>query len=242
MNFSLLGNFTLFKKVVFFMSEKRYLNTGKIHLFMFEHFAKEKSDFLRKKDKSRKGCIDKDAVKIVNEINSKKGFYTTSSCAGRIVLLEIKSKRKDECNWVFAKHDKVNFNEMNKIIKNYKKNLELPLKAYNKEETSFESSFNSQLWFKQQPLILHVACRNLDAANKLLDMSRKIFRRAGIIGVTNRKVMVEIIGDERLETIIADKIFVADSNYIKQLVKYANVNFAENKKKSERLFKIVKFL
>ncbi|MBI2659990.1 hypothetical protein HYX07_02415, partial [Candidatus Woesearchaeota archaeon] len=56
---------------------------------MFDNFAKEKSDFLRKKDKSKKGFIDKDAVKIVNCINSKSDYYTTSSCAGRIVLLEM---------------------------------------------------------------------------------------------------------------------------------------------------------
>ena len=63
-------------------------------------------------------------------------------------------------------------------------------------------------------MILHVACRNLEAANKLLEVSRKIFRRAGIIGITKRKVMIELIGDERLDTIIADKDFVADGHYI----------------------------
>ena len=88
---------------------------------MFDYFSKEKSDFLKKKDKSKKGCVDKDIKEIADEINSKKDYYTTSSCSGRIVLLEMKSKRKDECNWIFANHDKVDFNEMNKIIKNYKK-------------------------------------------------------------------------------------------------------------------------
>ena len=86
----------------------------------------------------------------------------------------------------------------------------------------------------------HIACRNLDAADKLLVSARKIFRRAGVIGITDRKVMVEIIVDKRLETIIADKDFVADENYIKQLVKYANENFVENKKKSNKLLKILK--
>ncbi|MBI3035394.1 hypothetical protein HYY71_03655 [Candidatus Woesearchaeota archaeon] len=60
---------------------------------MFDHFAKEKSDFLRKKDKSKKGCIDRDIKEIVDIINSKKDYYATSSCAGRIVLLEMKSKK-----------------------------------------------------------------------------------------------------------------------------------------------------
>ena len=97
-----------------------------------------------------------------------------------------------------------------------------------------------QIWFKQQPLILHIACRNLDTAKKFLEVSRKIFRRAGIIGITNRKVMIEIIGDERLETIIADKNFVIGEDYLKHLIKYADENFVENKKKSEKFLKIVK--
>mgnify|MGYP001607554832 CR=1 FL=1 len=42
---------------------------------MFNYFAKEKTDFLKKKDKSKKGSIDKDAVKIVNAFNSKNDYY-----------------------------------------------------------------------------------------------------------------------------------------------------------------------
>ncbi|MBI3035395.1 hypothetical protein HYY71_03660 [Candidatus Woesearchaeota archaeon] len=108
-----------------------------------------------------------------------------------------------------------------------------------KEKACFGSGFKHQIWLKQQPLILHIACRKLDAANKLLETSRKTFRRAGIIGITKRKVMIEIIGDERLETIVSDKNFVADGNYIRQLAKYANENFEENKRKSERFLKLL---
>ena len=187
---------------------------------MFDHFAKEKSDFLKKKDKSKKGCVDEDAKEIVDLVNSKKDFYTTSSCSGRIVLLKMKSKKKNKCDWIFTKHNKVNFEEINDSIKN-------------------KTKIKYGIYFKQQPLILHIACRNLDAANKLLNASRKIFRRAGIIGVTNRKAMIEIIGDERIETIICDKDFVADGEYIKELIKYANLNFVENKRKSERFLKII---
>lgn len=215
---------------------------------MFNHFTKEKSDFLKKKDKSKKGYVDKDVKEIIDLLNSKKDYYTTSSCAGRIVLLEMKSKIKDECDWIFTKHDKVKFEEIENALNEYnnnnknKKNRELPLKVSKKEETSFGSNAKNPIWFKQQPLILHVACRNLDAANKLLNISRKIFRRAGIIGITNRKVMVEIIGDERLETIIAGKNFVADESYIKNLVKYANENFDDNGKKTERFLKSIQNL
>ncbi|MBI2650719.1 hypothetical protein HYX04_05425, partial [Candidatus Woesearchaeota archaeon] len=187
---------------------------------MFDHFAKEKSDFLGKRDKSKKGRIDKDVAGIVNTINSKKDYYTTSSCAGRIVLLEMKSKRKDECSWIFAKHGEVNSSE-----------IENSLKRYNTKNKK-NKKIKNQIWFRQQPVILHVACRNLDAAKKLLDAARKIFKHSGIISVSDRKIVVEIIGNERIEAIIADKDFAMDENSIKKLIKYANENFEENKRKS----------
>lgn len=185
---------------------------------MFDYFIKEKSDFLKKKDKSRKGHIDRDIKEIINEINSKNNYYTTSSCSGRIVLLEMKSKRKNECGWILAKHDKVKFNEIKNHLKNKIKN---------------------EIWLKQEPLILHVRCRDLESAKKLLDISRKIFKRAGIISLSEKKIVVEIIGSERIDAIIADKNFVADGNYLKQLIKYANRNFEDNKEKCEGFLRML---
>lgn len=188
---------------------------------MFDYFGKEKKDFLDKEDKSKKGCIDKDALEIVNEINSKKDYYTTSSCSGRIVLLEKLSGRKNESKWIFSRHDKVNFNEILKPLNNLK-------------------NIKNEIWFKQEPLILHVRCRNINAAKRLLDISRRIFKRAGIISLSERKIVIEIIGSEKIDTIVADKDFFADENYLKQLIKYANENFDENKRKSIKFLKIIK--
>lgn len=189
---------------------------------MLDYFQKEKSDFLRKKDKSRKGHIDKGIVNILNQINSKKDYYTTSSCAGRIVLLEKFSKKKNESSWLFVKHNKIKFNEIANQLRNNK--------------------IKNEVWFKQEPLILHVRCRNINAAKRFLDASRKIFKRAGVISLSDKKIVIEIIGSERIDTIIADKNFIADRDYIKEVVGYANKNFVENKKKNERFREIIKKL
>lgn len=224
---------------------------------MFDHFAKEKSDFLGKKDKSRKGSIDKGVIKIINALNSKKDYYTTSSCSGRIVLLEMKFRKKNECRWIFMRHDKVTLNDINNAlikyhnnIKNNKTNKKIKYKgamSMPSAQKFAEGGLNKTLakndvkiWLKQQPIILHVACRNLDAAKRLLDASRKIFKHSGIIGVTDKKVTIEIIGNERIETVIADQNFVADEEYLNNLVKYSNKNFEENERKSERFLKIMR--
>jgi len=52
--------------------------------------------------------------------------------------------------------------------------------------------------------------------------------------------MVEIIGSERIDAIIADRNFAADEKYLKNLVKYANRNFEENKGKGERFLIAIK--
>lgn len=189
---------------------------------MLEQFEKEKRDFLKKKDKSKKGSIDSDIVKLINEINLKRDYYTTSSCSGRIVLLEMKSKRKNECRWIFTKHDKVNFREIFCFLKNQK--------------------FRYPIWFKQQPIILHVACRNIDAARELLDAARKIFKHSGILSVNERKVVVEIIGNERIETVVADKNFACGEIFVKNLIKYVNRNFEENRNRINKLLSLMREL
>ena len=69
-----------------------------------------------------------------------------------------------------------------------------------------------------------------------------MFKRSSIISITSKKVMLEIIGSEHLNTIMADKNFAAGKRYVSHLVMYANKNFAVNKKKSERLLKSIKKL
>ncbi len=192
---------------------------------MPEYFEKEKKDFLNKIDKSKKGSIDKDALKLVSGINSKANYYTTSSCAGRIVLLEKLSRKKNKCRWLLVKHSKVTSNEIYNCLKDYK-----------------SKNNGNEVWFKQEPLIIHVRCKNIEAAKRFLDASRKLYKRTGIISLNDKKIMIELIGNERIDTIIANQGWIADVNYIKELVKHANRNFMENKKKISKFLKIIKKL
>lgn len=51
-------------------------------------FSRWKAQSLSKADLSRKGSVDEDAVAVVELLNSREEFFTTSSCAGRILLLD----------------------------------------------------------------------------------------------------------------------------------------------------------
>lgn len=51
-------------------------------------FSRWKAQCLGKADLSRKGSVDEDAVDVVRLLNAQEQFFTTSSCAGRVVLLD----------------------------------------------------------------------------------------------------------------------------------------------------------
>ena len=137
-------------------------------------FDKEKKDCLNKIDKSKKGLVDKEIKQLVDHINSLPDYYTTSSCSGRILLIKRpKSGKKCDVEFLFSKHGKVDFNEIKNKLKN---------------------TPEEDLWFRQESMILHVACRTIENAQKILDLSTLAgFKHSGII-TTRKKIVVEIIG------------------------------------------------
>ena len=122
-------------------------------------FTKEKQGFLSKKDKSKKGSIDKEIVPLITLINRHPNYYTTSSCSGRIVLLLRPTSKKNEASWLLVSHAAV------------KARIIMQILAQNQGKT---------IWLKQEALIMHVRCRNVSAAVKFLDTVRPLYKRAGI--------------------------------------------------------------
>ena len=51
-------------------------------------FSSEKARVLSKVDLSRKGSVDEPCSGLVSYINSLEQFYTTSSCSGRLAILQ----------------------------------------------------------------------------------------------------------------------------------------------------------
>lgn len=179
-------------------------------------FDNEKKNCLNKKDKSKKKAIDKDIKPLIDLINSLKDYYTTSSCSGRILLIEKKSDKKQDARFAFAEHKTANFKEIKESLKKLPKN---------------------DLWLKQESIIMHICCRNLEAAEKLLKIVRDLgIKRAGIINI-NKRIIIEIIGTEAMETIIArDGKRLVNDDYLKILVKETNSKLERNKKKIGELY------
>ena len=180
-------------------------------------FDKEKKEFLGKRDKSRKGSVDKKIKKLVDKINSLDNFYTTSSCSGRILLSAIpKSNKKNEVQYLFCSHKKIKYNDLNKII----------IKKLPKDD----------VWLRVDPVILHAACKDINNAKELLNIARDIgFRRSGVISV-GRKLVLELVSTEKIEAIVSRKgKLLIDKDYLKVLVNEGNKKLERTWKKIDRL-------
>lgn len=189
-------------------------------------FNIDKRNILSKKDKSKKGTIDKPIIEMINFLNSLDDYYTTSSCSGRILILKIPaSKRKDKVEWLLTKHSPVNIEEVKDALKRFTNN-------YNKGD---------ELWFKQEPLIIHIAARSIEKAERLLDIAKLSgFKKSGVIALS-RRFVVEIEGTDFLSTIIGinGKILVNDE-YMESLIGIGNKKLLNNLKRKDKLFKNMK--
>jgi len=185
------------------------------HMYSMDRFAKQKRHAVNKLGMSMAvGDVDEGIVSLLKAINSLEGYYTTSSCAGRIQLFQDlgnKIRNKQIACW----HRRVKYREVPKEFK--------PVKGV--------------LYFKCEPPILHIAARTLEAAGKLLVAARESgFKRSGIQSVKPERFMVELVSTESIDAPIMEggKKLVPET-YIKYLVKAANRKYAAAQAKIRKL-------
>lgn len=172
-------------------------------------FENEKKNCLNKLDRSKKGFIDEEIKELVELINSSEKYYTTSSCSGRIVLL--KGLKKNRCEWLFVSHKEAELNDIK------------------------SACLSGEVWLREEGMILHVCCRTLDDAQKLVDICRSVgFRRTGVQSL--KKLAVEVGSSDCVDVLIAKNgRILADDNYLRILVEEANKKLRINLEKIEKL-------
>jgi tRNA wybutosine-synthesizing protein 3 len=195
-------------------------------------FDKQKKDVLKKLseiDKSKKGCVDSDILSLITKINKLNDYYTTSSCSGRIMLMDKGLGRKDLAEWLLSSHSTITVKEFNDV--------------FSKSYLSSEKFKKAVVWFMEEPAILHICCRDLNSAKKLLDMSKKIpFKRSGIFSFSKR-IIVEILDTEKMETLVAKNgILYVKDDYAKIIVDEANSKLKNTKNKLKKFEKQIKEL
>lgn len=177
-------------------------------------FLIQKKNFLSKPDKSGIGRIDKAIRPLLDRINRNDSFYTTSSCAGRIVLMK-ETGKKQENVFVFVSHDKVRKRDIQKAL---------------------SKRFNEIIYLKAEPCILHVACKDAESAQKIVTLARQSgWKKSGIISLKEGKVMAELVSTEALSAPVYERTILVHDNYLDVLVKECNKKLTQTRGKITKL-------
>jgi tRNA wybutosine-synthesizing protein 3 len=158
------------------------------------NFENQKKTFLTKLDKSKKGSIDRRVNKLITLINRLDDYYTTSSCSGRTYLW--RGEVKNQVEWLKITHDL------------------LPNDFFNLED------FQGLIWLRLEGLILHIACRDITAANRLLQEARRIYKKSSILSIS-KKIIVEIRDSENIEMPFyqnLELIFSGDLEFLREML------------------------
>ena len=101
-------------------------------------------------------------------------------------------------------------------------------------------NYSSYVKFKQEPCILHVACRILGDAQSLLDKAKEAgWKRSGIIS-SEKRFIVELNGTEKMELLIMNqgKILV-NNEYLELVARRSNENLKKSWDKIEKLERLI---
>ena len=190
-------------------AETRFSMTKKGHAETFKKAVKQ-------------GKADKAFIPLCSFVAKTKNFFTSSCCAGRILLLELgEDEKKLGSNFHRKWHRQVKLEEAWKA-------LEEPVKG--------------ELWFKMEPLILHLGTNTLENANLALEtMKRAGVKRGGIIVAKPGKFLFEIEGTQRISVPVKSngKILI-EKKFLEFLVKNANAKMKKNSLAIKRLEKELK--
>lgn len=182
------------------------------------NFERQKKKQLNMKDKSSKGSWDPKILSLVNKLNKKKQYYTTSSCSGRIILIKDSEEKKPSL-FLFVSHNKLKYDKLMSEIKKIK--------------------YKGLVWFKLDSCILHVACRSLDDAQELVDKAKLVgWKKSGIIAAGKRKV-VELISTESMSFPLMSGESRLDDSYLKLVLRIANEKLEKIWLKIEKLQKLI---
>jgi len=182
-------------------------------------FQQQKLKQLLKIDKSNIGKWDSKIKLLCDKLNKKKEYYTTSSCAGRIVLIKSLDEKAENV-FLFRTHKKIKFGELKKALKNI--------------------DYNGLVEFQQTTCILHVACVSLEDAQKLVNNAKLAgWKHSGIM-TTEKRFMIELHSTEKISfPIMSSGRLLVDDDFLKIVVKEANYKLERTWKKIERLEKSV---
>ncbi|KAM8839726.1 tRNA wybutosine-synthesizing protein 3 homolog [Synchiropus picturatus] len=187
---------------------------------MEKNFSQWKKQCLNKLDLSLKGSVDQDIAHIVSLLNGCDEFFTTSSCSGRITIIDSipdsSGIQKQNCAWLFVSHAKCTLDDL---------------------MASLDKSTGDAV-LKFEPFVLHVQCRSLEDAQLMHSVAVESgFRNSGLtIGKTG-KIITAVRCTHGLEVPLTLKgDLLVSHQYIDFLCHLANAKMEENFRRIDRFY------
>ncbi|MFH0817349.1 MAG: hypothetical protein V1909_01815 [Candidatus Micrarchaeota archaeon] len=158
--------------------------------------------------------VDERVLGIIEKINSNFKLVTSSSCSGRITLLEI-TEKKGDAHFYKKWHREVSFEEVWGAASSY--------------------GGRHKLWFRCEPFIIHIFAKDLDSANSLVKLARKAgFKRGGIWGFRKDWPFLELMGTSEFSLPVFDEKILVSKEHLEYIVRTANLTLRKNYSQLER--------
>jgi len=180
-------------------------------------FIENKKYTMKKLENAKKeNKVDAGIISILDLINSYDEYYTSSSCYGRIVLLELPELGdKKNAKWLGKWHRQIRSDELLKAFTNAEKGM---------------------LWLLAQSPIIHIFAKDFRSADKLVKTAVSCgFKHSGF-KTTDKNIIVEVASTERLDSPVGkDKVLFYNKDHVDFLVDIANDIFQKSNSKLIRL-------
>jgi len=192
-------------------------------------FLDRKRIFLEKLNKAKENReVDEDIIDLLDMLNSIPFIYTTSSCSGRIMLIDVPFNQRKEASKRIAKwHKPVTFDSVWNIVESYDP--------------------KGVLWLKQESFIVALAVPSIEWASYLIRLARLFgFKESGIrsINLDANHFFLDISGTEKLHVPISlnPRGLIITREYGELLINIANRLLLRTKSKLNLLRSVIKKL
>ncbi|KAM6327360.1 tRNA wybutosine-synthesizing protein 3 homolog [Podargus strigoides] len=187
-------------------------------------FRQRKAQRLARADASRKGALDERAAPVVQLLNGRAQFCTTSSCSGRLVLAQGRAADtssceipKTNCTWLLVTHEMCTTADVVTAL----------------------GKATGDVVLKFEPFVLHVLCQELQDAQLLHSVAVDSgFRNSGITVGRGGKIMMAVRSTHCLEVPLSHKgKLMVSEEYLEFLIHVANRKMEENTRRIDRFYK-----
>ncbi|WP_297509122.1 hypothetical protein [Thermococcus sp.] len=164
----------------------------------------------------KEGKVDEDIIDILLLINSISGIYTTSSCSGRIGIIEEPALgAKPLSRWLIKVHRPITFEEAREGLKKAREGL---------------------IFLKSQPPIFHVVAEDLQRAKRLHELGLASGFKYTTFKAISKRYLVEINATEYLTAPLGrDGRVLVGNEYLQFAVEVGNSMLGRSKGRLPRL-------